>query len=63
MEHRGRQGGSDGTSVSWWVGADGVGAPEAVFTAVLEEVGAVGGTFDVTSPAGGGTTLLIEMPV
>jgi hypothetical protein len=41
----------------------GVGAPEVVFTAVLEEVGAVGGTFDVTSPAGGGTTLLIEMPV
>jgi signal transduction histidine kinase len=32
-------------------------------TGLRDRIEAVGGTFDVTSPAGGGTTLLIEIPV
>ena len=32
-------------------------------TGLRDRIEAVGGTFNVTSPAGGGTTLLIEIPV
>jgi signal transduction histidine kinase len=32
-------------------------------TGLRDRIEAVGGTFDVTSPAGGGTTLLIEIPI
>jgi len=46
---------------------DGIGGADPAqgsgLTGLRDRVEAVGGTFDVTSPAGGGTTLLIEIPV
>jgi signal transduction histidine kinase len=46
---------------------DGIGGADPVkgsgLTGLRDRVEALGGTFDVTSPAGGGTTLLIEIPV
>ena len=46
---------------------DGVGGADAArgsgLTGLRDRIEAVGGTLDVTSPAGGGTTLLIEIPV
>ena len=46
---------------------DGIGGAEPArgsgLTGLRDRIEAVGGTFDVTSPAGGGTTLLIEIPV
>jgi signal transduction histidine kinase len=46
---------------------DGIGGADPArgskLTGLRDRIEAVGGTFDVTSPAGGGTTLLIEIPV
>jgi signal transduction histidine kinase len=46
---------------------DGIGGADSArgsgLTGLRDRIEAVGGTFDVTSPAGGGTTLLIEIPV
>jgi signal transduction histidine kinase len=46
---------------------DGIGGADPAkgsgLTGLRDRVEALGGTFDVTSPAGGGTTLLIEIPV
>ena len=46
---------------------DGIGGVDPAkgsgLTRLRDRIEAVGGTFDVTSPAGGGTTLLIEMPI
>jgi signal transduction histidine kinase len=46
---------------------DGVGGADPArgsgLTGLSDRIEAVGGTLDVTSPVGGGTTLLIEMPV
>jgi signal transduction histidine kinase len=45
---------------------DGIGGADPAqgsgLTGLRDRIEAVGGTFDVTSPAGGGTTLLIEIP-
>ena len=46
---------------------DGIGGADPAkgsgLTGLRDRIEALGGTFDVTSPAGGGTTLLIEIPV
>ena len=46
---------------------DGIGGADPArgsgLTGLRDRIEAVGGTFDVTSPVGGGTTLLIEIPV
>jgi signal transduction histidine kinase len=46
---------------------DGIGGADPVkgsgLTGLRDRIEAVGGTLDVTSPAHGGTTLLIEIPV
>jgi signal transduction histidine kinase len=46
---------------------DGIGGADPVkgsgLTGLRDRIEAVGGTLDVTSPAGGGTTLLIEIPI
>jgi len=46
---------------------DGIGGADPArgsgLTGLRDRIEAVGGTFDVTSPTGGGTTLLIEIPV
>jgi signal transduction histidine kinase len=46
---------------------DGIGGADPArgsgLTGLRDRIEAVGGTFDMTSPAGGGTTLLIEIPV
>ena len=46
---------------------DGIGGADPArgsgLTGLRDRIEAVGGTFEVTSPAGGGTTLLIEIPV
>jgi signal transduction histidine kinase len=46
---------------------DGIGGAEPAqgsgLTGLRDRIEAVGGTLDVTSPTGGGTTLLIEIPV
>ena len=46
---------------------DGIGGADPAkgsgLTGLRDRIEAVGGTFDVTSPAGGGTTLLIKIPV
>ena len=46
---------------------DGIGGSDAArgsgLTGLRDRIEAVGGTLDMTSPAGGGTTLLIEIPV
>ena len=46
---------------------DGIGGADPArgsgLTGLRDRIEAVGGTFDVTSPADGGTTLLIEIPV
>jgi signal transduction histidine kinase len=54
------------TVVRLAVGDDGIGGADPArgsgLTGLRDRIEAVGGTFDVTSPAGG-TTLLIEIPV
>jgi signal transduction histidine kinase len=46
---------------------DGVGGADPArgsgLTGLRDRIEAVGGTLDVTSPVGGGTTLLIKIPV
>jgi signal transduction histidine kinase len=46
---------------------DGIGGADPAkgsgLTGLRDRIEAVGGTLDVTSPAGGGTTLLIAIPV
>lgn len=46
---------------------DGIGGADLArgsgLTGLRDRIEAIGGTFDVTSPADGGTTLLIEIPV
>ena len=46
---------------------DGVGGADPArgsgLTGLRDRIEAVGGTFEVTSPVGGGTTLLIEIPL
>jgi signal transduction histidine kinase len=46
---------------------DGIGGADPAqgsgLTGLRDRIEALGGTFDVTSPAGGGTTLLIEIPI
>jgi signal transduction histidine kinase len=46
---------------------DGVGGADPAkgsgLTGLRDRIEAAGGTFEVTSPAGGGTTLVIEIPV
>jgi histidine ammonia-lyase len=46
---------------------DGIGGADPArgsgLTGLRDRIETFGGTFDVTSPAGGGTTLLIEIPV
>jgi signal transduction histidine kinase len=55
------------TVVRLAIGDDGIGGADPArgsgLTGLRDRIEAVGGTFDVTSPAGGGTTLLIEIPV
>jgi signal transduction histidine kinase len=49
------------------VGDDGIGGADPArgsgLTGLRDRIEAVDGTFDVISPADGGTTLLIEIPV
>jgi signal transduction histidine kinase len=56
-----------GTTVRLAIRDDGIGGADPArgsgLTGLRDRIEAVGGTFDVTSPAGGGTTLLIEIPV
>jgi signal transduction histidine kinase len=55
------------TAVRLAIRDDGIGGADPAkgsgLTGLRDRIEAVGGTFDVTSPAGGGTTLLIEIPV
>jgi signal transduction histidine kinase len=55
------------TAVRLAIRDDGIGGANPAngsgLTGLRDRIEAVGGTFDVTSPAGGGTTLLIEIPV
>jgi signal transduction histidine kinase len=55
------------TAVRLRIRDDGIGGADPArgsgLTGLRDRIEAVGGTFDVTSPAGGGTTLLIEIPV
>ena len=55
------------TAVRLAIRDDGIGGADPAkgsgLTGLRDRIEAVGGTFDVTSPAGGGTTLLIKIPV
>ena len=55
------------TTVRLAIRDDGIGGADPAqgsgLTGLRDRIEAVGGTFDVTSPAHGGTTLLIEIPV
>jgi signal transduction histidine kinase len=55
------------TAVQLAIRDDGIGGADPAkgsgLTGLRDRIEAVGGTFDVTSPAGGGTTLLIKIPV
>jgi signal transduction histidine kinase len=55
------------TVVRLAISDDGIGGADPArgsgLTGLRDRTEAVGGTFDVTSPAGGGTTLLIQIPV
>ena len=59
--------GADDTMVRLAVRDDGIGGADPArgsgLTGLRDRIEAVGGTLKVTSPVGGGTTLLIEMPV
>jgi signal transduction histidine kinase len=59
--------GTPDTAVRLAIRDDGIGGADPAkgsgLTGLRDRIEAVGGTFDVTSPAGGGTTLLIEIPV
>ena len=59
--------GADDTMVRLAVRDDGIGGADPArgsgLTGLSDRIEAVGGTLKVTSPVGGGTTLLIEMPV
>jgi signal transduction histidine kinase len=59
--------GADDTMVRLAIRDDGIGGADPArgsgLTGLSDRIEAVGGTFKVTSPTGGGTTLLIEMPV
>jgi signal transduction histidine kinase len=59
--------GTPDTVVRLVVGDDGIGGADPAkgsgLTGLRDRIEAVDGTFDVISPAGGGTTLLIEIPV
>jgi len=55
------------TTVRLAIRDDGIGGADPAkgsgLTGLRDRIEALGGTFDVTSPAGSGTTLLIEIPV
>jgi signal transduction histidine kinase len=59
--------GADDAMVRLAIRDDGIGGADPVqgsgLTGLRDRIEAVGGTVTVTSPAGGGTTLLIEMPL
>ncbi len=59
--------GADDTMVRLAIRDDGIGGADPArgsgLTGLSDRIEAVGGTLKVTSPVGGGTTLLIEMPV
>jgi signal transduction histidine kinase len=59
--------GADDTMVRLTVRDDGIGGADPArgsgLTGLSDRIEAVGGTLKATSPVGGGTTLLIEMPV
>ena len=56
-----------GTVVRLAIRDDGIGGADpsggSGLTGLSDRIEAVGGTLQVTSPGGGGTTLLIEIPV
>jgi signal transduction histidine kinase len=59
--------GADDAMVRLTVRDDGTGGADPArgsgLTGLRDRIEALGGTLDVTSPVGGGTTLLIEIPV
>jgi signal transduction histidine kinase len=59
--------GADDAMVRLTVRDDGIGGADPAqgsgLVGLSDRIEAVGGTLDVTSPTGGGTTLLIEIPV
>ncbi len=59
--------GADDAMVRLAIRDDGIGGADPAqgsgLVGLRDRIEAVGGTFDVTSPAGGGTTLLIKIPV